>query len=227
MNLSKSREIFEPAEVKEKFHIIGCGSVGSSVAELLARFGLTKFTLYDFDRVESKNIVNQMFTYNDIGKLKVEALRDIIVSINPEASNDIKLQPDGYEAQPLAGYVILAVDNIELRKKIVEANKQNRHIKAIFDFRTGLYDAQHYAADWSKSQDKEFLLNTMQFTHEDAQKETPVSACGTVLGVAPTVRSIATAGVVNIFNFIKFGKLNQIVSSNPFEFSLLGFGQET
>lgn len=226
MNLSKSREVFDPEQVKERFHIIGCGSVGSSVVELLARFGITKFTLYDFDKVESKNIVNQMFTYNDIAKYKVEALKDIVCTINPEAEKDIKIKTEGYTGQPLAGYVILAVDNIELRKQIVENNLQNRHIVAMFDFRTGLYDAQHYAAEWSNKEQVKSFLGTMQFTHEEAAEETPVSACGTVLGVAPTVRNIATLGVVNITNYIKNGKLKSIVVSNPYEFNTIGFGEE-
>lgn len=62
MDLSKIEMVFDPASVKGRIHIIGCGSVGSTVAELLARYGLTKFTLWDMDFVEPKNIVNQMFS---------------------------------------------------------------------------------------------------------------------------------------------------------------------
>ena len=49
MVLTKSIEYFDPVNVKGKCHIIGCGSVGSTVAALLARLGVTKFVLYDFD----------------------------------------------------------------------------------------------------------------------------------------------------------------------------------
>jgi len=42
LNLSKSYDFFQPEQVRERIHIIGCGSVGSTVAELLVRFGLTK-----------------------------------------------------------------------------------------------------------------------------------------------------------------------------------------
>ena len=62
MDLSKSYEFFKPEMCEERIHIIGCGSVGSTVAENIARFGLTKITLYDFDYVEQHNIANQMFT---------------------------------------------------------------------------------------------------------------------------------------------------------------------
>ena len=78
MNLSKSFEFFDPAKCKGRIHIIGCGSVGSTVAELLARFGITDFVLYDFDTVEPHNIVNQMFTAKHIYKPKVEALKEML-----------------------------------------------------------------------------------------------------------------------------------------------------
>ena len=93
MNLAKSLDVFSPHDVKGRIHIIGCGSVGSTIAELLARYGLTNFTLYDFDTVEKKNIVNQMFFDPQVGQPKVEVLRDILCAINPEAKNDIRPSP--------------------------------------------------------------------------------------------------------------------------------------
>ena len=41
MDLSKSYEFFRPESVDGRIHIIGCGSVGSSLAELMVRSGLT------------------------------------------------------------------------------------------------------------------------------------------------------------------------------------------
>ena len=73
MDLSKSYEFFQPEMCKERIHIIGCGSVGSTLAELLARFGLTNISLYGFDIVEPHNLANQMFVLSDVGKAKVDA----------------------------------------------------------------------------------------------------------------------------------------------------------
>ena len=61
MNLSKSYEYFNPSDCKEQIHIIGCGSVGSTVAELLTRFGLENFTLWDFDRVEERSLQQMIY----------------------------------------------------------------------------------------------------------------------------------------------------------------------
>ena len=216
MDLSKSYDYFKPETVEERIHIVGCGSVGSTLAENLARVGLTKFTLWDFDEVEPHNIVNQMFTQEHIGKPKVEALKEIILSINPEAADDIQVEPKGWRGKMMSGYIFLAVDNIELRKKIIERHMDSPYVKAVFDFRTLLESGQHYAADWTDSKMKKILLDTMQFTHEEAKAEEPVSACGVVLGVNTTVRLICGMGVNNFLNFVRGQGLWKMVNFDGF-----------
>ena len=203
MDLSKSYEFFQPEKDDARIHIIGCGSVGSTIAENLARCGVTKMTLYDFDKVEKHNIVNQMFRQQDIGKLKVEALRDIILEINPEASDYLEIKPDGWKGKMLSGYIILCPDNIDIRRKFVEQHMDSTFVKAVFDIRTLLTGGQMYAADWNDYKMKQNLLNSMQFTHEEAAAETPVSACGYTLGVATTVRLISAMCVNNYIRFTK------------------------
>lgn len=217
MDLTKSFEVFDPCSVTDRIHIIGCGSVGSTIAENLARLGLTKMTLWDFDRVEAHNLANQMFTEKDIGLLKVEATKKIVCDINPEANEEIVLKPEGYKGERLVGIVFLCVDNIDLRRSICEKNKGNRMIKAVFDFRTRLFDAQHYAADWGDMKQIENLIASMDFSHEEAHEATPRTACGVELGVAPTVRMVCTLGICNFFNFVTKKKIRPILVCNPFE----------
>ena len=172
MDLSKSYDFFQPEKYKDRIHIIGCGSVGSTVAEMLARSGVTNMTLWDFDKVEPKNIANQMFIQADVGKPKVEALTRILADINPDITDTIKIMPEGWNGQKLSGYVFLCVDNIDLRREIVEKHFDNIYIKAMFDFRTRLTDAQHYAAMWNDYKQKSNFLASMQFSHEEAKEET-------------------------------------------------------
>lgn len=224
MDLSKSYEFFQPEMCKGRVHVIGCGSVGSTVAELLARFGITNISLYDFDKVEPHNIVNQMFTQEDLFENKAEAVARMICRINPDAKNDLKVYTEGYTKQKLDGYVFLCVDNIDLRRKIATDNKYNMMIKAMFDFRTRLTDAQHYAADWSDQGAKESFIGTMNFTHEEAAKETPMSACHVSLSVAPTVRMICNIGVTNFVNFVKENKLYKMILVDAFKFEVDAIG---
>lgn len=216
MVLTKSIEYFDPVNVKGKCHIIGCGSVGSTVAALLARLGVTKFVLYDFDRVEAHNLANQMFVHKDIKTEKVDAVKRIITEINPDAEPTIEICREGYNDQKLNGYVFLCVDNIDLRREICQKHRMNRMIKAVFDFRTRLEDAQHYAANWADMKQVDNLIKTMDFSHDEAHAATPVTACGTELGVAPTVWVVCSLGVCNFMNLIRGVPLKNIVVCNPF-----------
>lgn len=221
MNLVKSYDYFNPNNVKKRCHIIGCGSVGSTIAELLIRLGLTKISLYDFDTVSSHNLANQMFVNADIGRPKVEAVRDMLLSINPEAESDIKLYPEGWKPKTnLSGYIFLCVDNIDTRREIVKENLMNKSVIAVFDFRTRLEDAQHYAADWNDKDMIDNLLASMDFTHEEAKESTPVTACNVEMGVAPTVRTICSFGVANFINFVRNGKLKKLMTVDAFNFEI-------
>lgn len=53
--------------------IVGLGSVGCIVAESLARMGMGKFTLIDFDEIQSHNLDRLLgATEDDLGKLKID-----------------------------------------------------------------------------------------------------------------------------------------------------------
>lgn len=215
ISLIKSRDFFNPDNDKARVHIIGCGSVGSTIAENLARCGVTRITLYDFDEVEAKNVHNQMFFDKHIGMSKVEALADILKEINPDIEYDLKLEPKGWNGKMLSDYIFLAVDNIELRKKFVEQHFDNPNIKAVFDVRTALTGAQHYAADWSDRDQKQSLLNTMEFSHDEVEEVT--SACGVTLGVITTVRLISAYAVNNYIRFTKGEGIWKLVVMDGFE----------
>lgn len=217
MDLSKSFEYFDPNRVEGICHIIGCGSVGSTIAENLARLGVTRFALYDFDKVEAHNIANQMFVNSDIGSLKVEATKRIILDINPDAKNSIEIFPDGYTFQKISGYVFLCVDNIDLRREICEKNKMNQSIKVLFDCRTALENAQLYAAEWNDLRQVKNLIQTMDFTHDEASAAAPTTACGRTLGVAPTVRMVCCLAVTNFMNYILGKGIKPIVVCDPFQ----------
>lgn len=223
MDLSKSYEFFQPEKYTDRIHIVGCGSVGSTVAENLARSGVVNMTLWDFDTVEAHNLANQMFRFADVGRPKVEALADILSEINPDIEKTLTLKPKGWNGESMSGFIFLCVDNIELRQKIVKAHMENMYVKAVFDFRTGLKDAQHYAADWSDRKSRQNLLASMDFTHAEAKEATPVSACNVELSVCPTVRTVCALGVANFMNFWNTGDLKKMILINAYDFFMDAF----
>ena len=222
LDTSKFYDFFQPEKCVGRIHIIGCGSVGSTIAELMARLDLTNFVLYDFDIVEPHNIANQIFGAAAIGKQKTEALRDILAYINPDLGN-ARIEASGYTGQSLDGYVFLCVDNIELRHSIASACRMNPNIKAMFDVRTRLTDAQHYAARWDSMKEVKSFIASMDFTQAEADANTPVSACNTALSVAPTVRMICNCAVANFMNYITTGQLKTFIPVDAFKFYLEAF----
>ena len=213
MNTNKVLEFFNASEaVKGSIHVIGCGAIGSHVAEQLTRLGCTNIHLWDFDRVESKNITNQMFLDNDIGKLKTDAVEAMMKSINSE----VKVTKHGAIKPPyiVNGYVFLCVDNIDLRRAIVNANKNNPNCLCFHDFRMRLTDAQYYFADRNYPNQINNLLESMNFTQEEGLAATPQSACHETLSVIYTVKNIVTYGMSNFVGFCLGEKPKNVILTN-------------
>ena len=64
--------------------IFGVGGVGSWCVESLVRSGIHKLTIVDSDRVSITNINRQlMATTKTVGQVKVEALKERLLTINP------------------------------------------------------------------------------------------------------------------------------------------------
>jgi sulfur carrier protein ThiS adenylyltransferase len=66
--------------------IAGLGGLGSAIAIALARVGVGRLILVDFDVVEPSNLNRQQYFVHQIGMPKAEALRKNIEAINPYVS---------------------------------------------------------------------------------------------------------------------------------------------
>jgi molybdopterin/thiamine biosynthesis adenylyltransferase len=83
---SRNSGLLESAQMLNKRAlIIGCGAVGSFIALQLARSGVGKFVLCDTDTLEIHNICRHQCGFDDLGRYKVDAIRDKILNINPKA----------------------------------------------------------------------------------------------------------------------------------------------
>lgn len=66
--------------------IFGIGGVGSWAAETLVRSGFANLTLVDADRIAMSNINRQLpATTKTVGEVKVEAMKQRLLEINPDA----------------------------------------------------------------------------------------------------------------------------------------------
>lgn len=82
---SRNSGILETKMMRNKGAVIlGCGSVGSLVAVELAKSGIGNLFLIDPDMLEYHNLCRHQCGLDDVGDLKVNALKRKILRINPE-----------------------------------------------------------------------------------------------------------------------------------------------
>lgn len=82
----------------------GLGGVGGVHLLTLARLGIGKFAIADFDKFDIVNFNRQVgATVSSLGKPKLDVLRDMVRDINPEV--DLRLFPDGVNDDNLEDFL--------------------------------------------------------------------------------------------------------------------------
>jgi len=105
--------------------VVGIGGVGSFAAEALARSGVGRLVIVDYDRIEPSNLNRQILALRStIGRLKVEVMRERILDINPGcvvqafAERFDSSSADRILAPPL-DYVVDAIDMVSSKIELV------------------------------------------------------------------------------------------------------------
>lgn len=137
------KEIFQRAELllgaeamvrlsEKRVILFGVGGVGSWCAEALVRTGLKHLTIVDFDCVDVTNVNRQlMATTKTVGRVKVEALKERLLAINPDAevtalqqtfteASAETFQLDSYD------YIIDAIDSLKDKALLIELACQTK-----------------------------------------------------------------------------------------------------
>lgn len=135
MDFIRQIGILDPEEIIFPVTVIGAGGIGSFLVPVLAKMGCKRITVYDPDTIEDLNLPNQMFDTDDIGKYKVDALRDIVKRQTGTEITAVKsLFPSG---DNLKGIVISGVDSMESRLNIWDHLQSDSNIKLYVDARLG------------------------------------------------------------------------------------------
>ena len=94
--------------------VFGLGGVGGTALEALARTGFKHFILIDFDKVDPSNLNRQiLYTQKDIGRNKVEAAKERILSINPEADIQIfNSKAQDFDFKQKIDFIVDAIDDV-------------------------------------------------------------------------------------------------------------------
>lgn len=109
--------------------IAGCGGLGSNCAVALARVGIGKLVIADFDIIMQSNLNRQYFFTGQVGMKKVTALRGNIGMINPGTevqAHDMKLDYHNIpEIFSSCSIIVEAFDLAEMKKMIAETVIEN------------------------------------------------------------------------------------------------------
>jgi len=117
-------------EIKKKLKtktvgIAGCGGLGSNCAVALARVGIGRLIIADFDKIEESNLNRQYFFWNQVGKIKSDTLKENIERINPEVeviSHHVFIDESNFkELFRECDLVIEAFDRSESKEMIVKS----------------------------------------------------------------------------------------------------------
>lgn len=154
---TRGRDFFDPLENEHsEVTIVGCGGIGSFAAHALAKLGLAKINLVDFDSVEAHNVPNQLFTINDVGTLKSEALanaleehtRAEVYSFEGRVTADEGLVNEDGGQIPLGnGVVISALDSMEARANLWSLVRMRYTTPLFIDGRLGGQNVVVYAVN--------------------------------------------------------------------------------
>ena len=103
---------------KASVAIIGVGGVGGYVCHMLARAGVGRITIVDFDKVDETNINRQVVANaKTVGKLKTDVMKKQILDINPQCKVTVFANRlDAEFAQKLFeqkfDYIVDAIDSV-------------------------------------------------------------------------------------------------------------------
>jgi sulfur carrier protein ThiS adenylyltransferase len=146
------------ADIKDKVKqavigIAGCGGLGSNAAIALARIGVKKLVIADFDKVEPSNLNRQQFFFSDLGKNKTDALNSFIKSVTPFVAVEkhfIKLDLDNiFEIFKECPIIIEAFDKVSEKAMIVKAFGDKRFENKFLITASGL--AGYYSSNLIKT----------------------------------------------------------------------------
>ncbi len=118
-----------------KIILFGAGGVGGAVAHFLVRSGIQNLDVVDFDKIDVTNINRQLIAnQNNVGKLKVDELKNQLLSINPNLNINvfaIKYSKENQNEINLSNYDIIidCIDDVQAKKLlIINSQMANKYI---------------------------------------------------------------------------------------------------
>ena len=123
MKYDRTKKLFGE-DVFEKFKdvkliLLGVGGVGSFALDALYNSGITNITIVDFDTYEESNMNRQMGSHGNIGRIKVEALKEKYPEVTPI---HMKITPEWVDNFDFSSYdyILDAIDDVKPKVHLIK-----------------------------------------------------------------------------------------------------------
>ena len=123
MKYDRTKKLFGD-DVFEKFKdvkliLLGVGGVGSFALDALYNTGITNITIVDFDTYEESNLNRQMGSFGNIGRIKVEALKEKYPEVTPI---HVKITPEWIDNFDFSSYdyILDAIDDVKPKVHLIK-----------------------------------------------------------------------------------------------------------
>lgn len=123
MKYDRSKKLFG-ADIFENFKdvkliLLGVGGVGSFALDALYNTGITNITIVDFDTYEESNLNRQMGSQGNIGRIKVEALKEKYPEVT---AIHLKITPEWIDNFDFSSYdyILDAIDDVKPKVHLIK-----------------------------------------------------------------------------------------------------------
>jgi len=157
----RNKDIISQKNLKE-VTIIGAGGVGSCLILAASIMGFKKIHLWDFDTLEEHNLSTTMYPECFLGLPKTTAAKELVKHFG--CKTEIIEHQEWGPLDPLTPCVMMAPDNMEIRKIVYMAWTRSNKRKVIIDGRMGAltmevitcdYWNDNYLSTWKSSSEIE------------------------------------------------------------------------
>ena len=102
-----------------KLILFGVGGVGSFALDALYNTGITNITIVDFDTYEDSNMNRQLGSHGNIGRIKVEVLKEKYPEVTPI---HVKVTPEWIDNFDFSSYdyILDAIDDIKPKVHLIK-----------------------------------------------------------------------------------------------------------
>ena len=191
--------------------LVGCGGIGSNAAVTIARLGIMKLNIFDFDTVEDINMAGQLFKIAHIGNSKVSATAEVLNEFtNVEV---FALQTRVTKETLLTKITVCGLDSMAARKEVFESwyDRYKGNQNAFFvDCRMSVDTAQLYCFTGDDEvRIKDYMENAL-FSDEEAEptlcsaKQTTYIAFRMAAMAAEAIVDFVNRTYVNKFSFLPY-----------------------